>query len=137
MKKTYKSESLRFRVTESERMQLEDLVRRYNQALGEEHAINKTQLLQMMLRNVIDLGPEFLKPELQALKETNRCLLGIGRNVNQIVKKIHQGELPADTLTEKYLKTIAAYVTESRDNIEQIVQRNQRRAQLPLMRGEG
>lgn len=132
-----KTKPLVFRATEKERQLLDELVANYNANVENSKRINKNQLMQAMVRNLIGLGPEFLKPELHALKETNRCLLGIGRNVNQIVKKIHQGELPADTLSEKYLKTIAAYVTESRDNIEQIVQRNQRRAQLPLIRGEG
>jgi len=130
-----KTESLRFRVTENERVALDALVDKYNERNGNVGVINRSQMLQVAVRNLVDLGPEFLNPEIQALKETNRYLLGIGRNINQLVKKIHQGELEVDAFTEKYLKTIAAYVVESREHIETIVQRNQKRAQVPYKDG--
>jgi hypothetical protein len=118
-----------------ERSLLDTLVAEYNSGKENAQQINRNQLLQVAVRNLVDLGPEFLNPEIQALKETNRYLLGIGRNVNQLVKKIHQGELDVDAFTENYLKTIAAYVVESREHIETIVQRNQKRAQVPYKDG--
>jgi len=129
--KNKKTRPIVFRATEYECEKLDELVTQYNSREKNTGRINRNQLLQAAVRNLVGLGPEFLNPEIQALKETNRYLLGIGRNVNQLVKKIHQGELEADAFTEKYLKTIAAYVVESREHIETIVQRNQKRAQIP------
>lgn len=126
-----KSEALRFRVTKDEKAGLKKLVDSINRTLPDNQKINTNQLLQVIVRNSIELGPAFLTHELSVLKETNRYLLGIGRNINQIVKKINSGELNAvRALDDKYLRTIGAYIVESRNQIDTIVRVNHRRGQI-------
>ncbi len=94
--------------------------------------VNRNLVMQALVRNFIDLGPAFLADELLELKETNRRLLGIGRNLNQVVKRIHAGEVSADTLTQRHLEEVAAYVRTTKDSVDKLVEHNQKRGQIEL-----
>lgn len=131
-----KTEAARFRATPTELEKLDDTIKARNElrAAGNPLAkpINRNQVLQALTRNFVELGPAFLADEILELKETNRRLLGIGRNLNQVVKRIHAGEVSADTLTQRYLEEVAAYVRETKASVDRLVEHNQKRGQVEL-----
>lgn len=128
MNSSLKNKTLHFRVTEDEKKALLDRVNTINSQLPKESQTNTNQYLQVIVRHNIGLGSDFLRHELEVLKETNRVLLGIGRNLNQVVKKINSGDFVVDVLTEQFLKQIAAYVVKSRNQITAVIDHNQKRS---------
>lgn len=132
----HKTEAARFRATATELKKLDDTIKARNEIRVSENPlakpINRNQVLQALTRNFVELGPAFLADELLELKETNRRLLGIGRNLNQVVKRIHAGEVSADALTQRYLEEVAAYVRSTKASVDKLVEHNQKRGQVEL-----
>lgn len=136
MTKEKKTRPIVFRAKEKELERLDDAIKVRNEIRQSENplakSINRNQVLQALTRNFVELGPAFLADELLELKETNRRLLGIGRNLNQVVKRIHAGEVSADTLTQRYLEEVAAYVRATKASVDKLVEHNQKRGQVEL-----
>ena len=125
-----KDKWISFKATESE---YEALIAAVNEMKKNSTTkVNRNLVMQAMVRNFVGLGPTFLADELMELKETNRRLLGIGRNLNQVVKRIHAGEVNADVLTQRYLDEVAAYVRATKDSVDNLVAHNQKRGQVRL-----
>ena len=133
---TTKTEVVRFRVTPTELKKLNEVIKAINKRKADKNPstkpINRNQVLQALTRRFVGLGPSFLTDELLELKEANRRLLGIGRNLNQVVKKIHTGEVSADTLTQHYLEEVAAYVRVTKASVDKLVAHSQKRGQVAL-----
>lgn len=131
-----KTEAARFRATPIELGKLDDTIKARNELKAASNPLakptNRNQVLQALTRNFVELGPAFLADEILELKETNRRLLGIGRNLNQVVKRIHAGEVSADTLTQRYLEDVAAYVRATKASVDKLVEHNQKRGQIEL-----
>lgn len=71
---------------------------------------NKNSLLLKLIREELDKAPQLKIEELEALRESNKQLLALGRNLNQIAKKINVDGSKHEQVTIKYLDTIAKYV---------------------------
>ena len=127
-----KTTPLVFRATERERNALDNLINIYNQDRDRPRQVNRNQLLQSAVRNLIGLGPAFLSEEVLVLKESNRYLLAIGRNLNQVVRKIHSGEVGTDRLTKKRLDALTAAIQDQRNALDALVEHNKKRGQSPL-----
>jgi hypothetical protein len=128
----FKTKAIVFRTTEKESADLEMILDARNNLESSKVRINKNQVLQLLLRNFVRLGPNFLKDEVLALKESNRNLLSIGRNINQVVKKIHTGELEANQLTIKYLDEILRRVDANRGALKLLVDQSEKRGQIEM-----
>lgn len=57
-----------------------------------EENITVAQALRRQVRIAIGNGPDFCGAEILAMRECNRQIRAIGRNLNQIVKKVHQDD---------------------------------------------
>ena len=126
-----KSKVINFRITELENKMLLELIDSINSNNAED--INRSRYLTMLVRNSIELTPSFLQPELKELKQTNIQLRSIGQNLNQITRAIHTGKAEAvNELTENFLKTMSAYIVQSRKEINLIVDHNQKRSQIEI-----
>jgi hypothetical protein len=131
-----KTEAARFRATEQELIKLDETIDARNELKASENPAakptNRNKVLQTLVRNFAGLGPAFLSDELKELQESNRRLLGIGRNLNQVVKRIHSGEVSADVLTQRYLEELSEYVRETKESVDKLVEHNKKRGQVEL-----
>lgn len=127
--KELKTENVRVRLTKTELNLLDNLVNEINSKPDISKKTNRNKLIQCFIRNAVDLSPAFLDQELEELKETNKNLLAIGRNLNQITRKINSGHLSVDQLTEDYLKNLVGYIVQSRKRIVSLVEHNKKRGQ--------
>lgn len=131
-----KTEAVRYRATPKEIERLDAVIEERNRQALERDPLarptNRNKVLQALTRNFVGLGPAFLSDELLTLQESNRRLLAIGRNLNQVVKKIHSGEIQPDALSVKYLEGVALYVRNMKDSLDKLVEQNAKRGQLPM-----
>ncbi|MES9906745.1 MAG: hypothetical protein ABW168_29210 [Sedimenticola sp.] len=131
-----KSSVLRFRILPNEMMKLDGIIDHMNKINEEKNSqckpINRSMILQMLVRNFNGLGPAFLKDEVLELKESNRLLLAIGRNLNQVIRKIHSGDMTANELTEGYLKKLYNHIGLTKMSIDKLVEQNVKRGQIEI-----
>jgi len=78
-----RSEALRFRVRPAEAAALRDLA----QALGQ----TPSRVLRRLLREAITHGPDYFADQATDFHQTSEQLARIGRNLNQLVRAINQG----------------------------------------------
>jgi len=76
-------------------------------AICQEENISVAQALRRQVRIAITNGPDFCGHEILAMRECNRQLMAIGRNLNQVVKKMHQDDKSVPwSLIENLLKEV-------------------------------
>ncbi len=93
-------------------------------ALCHEEGISAAQALRRQVRIAVSHGPHFCGDELLVLRDSSRQLLAIGRNLNQVVRKMHQdGLVVPDSLIENLL----AYTTNLRTAFDQVSARSTQR----------
>lgn len=82
---------------------------------------NRNSLLLKLIREEINKAPELNEDQTQELREANKHLLGIGRNLNQIARKLNTEEISNNPITPKYVKSLVDYITNQRMAIMQMV----------------
>jgi len=102
------------RLTESEWRALEKIL--------EGEGVNIYQWLLSLVRSKLTDEPQFNKSQILDLQESNRQLLAIGRNLNQLVRAINTENLSTKAFTEKYASDILDRVYENMDAINNLVQ---------------
>jgi len=134
--KKLKTEVVRFRATETELKSLDGKIKHFNDSTKALKPLNRNLVLQSLVRNFSGLGPSFFLDEIAAVKESNRHLLAIGRNLNQVVKRIHCGEMTADHLTLRYLDDITARIDRNRSSLDRLIEHSQKRGQSEFFMGD-
>ena len=127
-----KTKVIRFRATDKEASMLDAFIAKRN-ASEASRPTNRNQVLQSLVRNCVGLSPDFLADELAVVKESNRNLLAIGRNLNQVIRRIHSGEATADILTIKYLNEITARMEANSKALSGLIKHCQKRGQTPFV----
>lgn len=78
--------------------------------LCEIEGVKPAQALRRQVRIAIRNGPDFCKNEVLLLRQANRQLLAIGRNLNQVVRKINQdGGVVSQRLLTDLQATVKAH----------------------------
>lgn len=109
-----KTESLRVRITEDEKTNLENLS---ISILGHK---NVSKLLRKLIREFIYNSPELLENELEQFKISVKNLTGISRNLNQITAKINT-KSNAKYLTESKINDLKMRVNELNESLKKYV----------------
>lgn len=81
----------------------------------------KSSLLLRMIREYLNQAPHLSGAELNELRAANMHLLGIGRNLNQIAKRMHSKEGSCDGVTPKYLERLVDYIEQQQCAILNLV----------------
>jgi hypothetical protein len=89
-------------------------------------AENKTRssFLLGLIRARLNKFPHFNTDELNQLRDANRQLLAIGRNLNQIVAAINAGRIKDSKLSERYCNDINARIDSQRKAIDKLIKFN-------------
>lgn len=90
------------------------------------NAENKTRssFLLGLIRARLNKFPHFNTDEINQLRDSNRQLLAIGRNLNQIVAAINAGRVKDAKLTERYCNDIIARIDSQRKAIDKLIKFN-------------
>lgn len=68
--------------------------------------VSESFLLLRQVRILITQEPHFSKSELDELRNSNRQLTAIGRNLNRVVQQINTGVITDSKLSERYIEQI-------------------------------
>jgi len=79
-----KSEAQRVRLTVDENAALK--------ALAEEMGVKPSKLIRRLIREAVNQGPDFFDDGVKELRETNRQIAAIGRNLNRLVLMMNAGD---------------------------------------------
>lgn len=95
--------------------------------LKEEGFATKSEWIRAVLLNVLDKHPTFTEKEIFAIREANRELSSIGRNLNQIARKLNIDPDKAEGPEEKLLIEIAKEIREQQTRIMKLLDRSENR----------
>jgi len=94
-------------------------------AICQEENISAAQALRRQVRILISNGPHFCGHEILALRDCNRQLMAIGRNLNQVVKKMHQDDT---SVPWSLIENLLSEVNDMREAFTVLSNRSARRA---------
>lgn len=109
-----KEKVLRARVTDSEYVAFLDRVA--SEGMG-----SKSALLVKVLREYLNGTPSITHEQLKELREANFNLLAIGRNLNQIARRLNTEGKGGDVITPTYIERVVDYVSQQRKAILGII----------------
>jgi len=92
-----------------------------------EEGITAAQGLRRQVRIATSNGPYFCGDELLVLRDTSRQLMAIGRNLNQVVRKLHQDDTP---VPDSLIANVESYVANTKEALDKLCDRSLRRITL-------
>jgi len=108
------------RINEKEAEALESILLQENKTAAE--------FLLCLIRSRINKAPHLGQSEMLQLRESNKQLLAIGRNVNQVVKAIHGTENKNElTISDHLLKDVKTHVDDLAKSISRLIEKNKQR----------
>ena len=96
----------------------------------EEGFDNKSQWVRSIVLNALDNHPVLIREEVQAIREANRELAAIGRNLNQIAKVMNIDSRLIDPPELEMLTGVVDKVKKQQSKIMNLVSRSQNRWML-------
>ncbi|WP_419600809.1 plasmid mobilization protein, partial [Thiolapillus sp.] len=87
----------------------------------------KSEWIRAIILNVLDKHLTFTENEIFAIREANRELSSIGRNLNQIARKLNIDPDKAEGPEEKLLVEIAKEIREQQTRIMKLLDRSENR----------
>lgn len=124
-----KTSALVFRVTDEEKAALK--------SLAEAAGVSVSDLLRRMARESISHGPDFFIEDRNLIIGMTRMLSSLGRNINQIARKVNSGQCKMDPLSEKKLGEISAAVQATRLTLKKTVENAKKRRVILRAAGRG
>jgi hypothetical protein len=88
---------------------------------------NGARFLRKVIREVIGEGPDLLPDELQAFREATFQVGAIGRNLNQLVRAFHSGQLAGSQVDGVLLEAVQDLVAKLEKELLAIVLRSRQR----------
>ena len=86
-----------------------------------------SEMVRVVLREFLTRAPEPKEDELNLLRNQLRQLTGIGRNLNQITRAIHQGKAPGNDRLQVQLNELQEYAKTNQLMIADMVKKTQQR----------
>ena len=88
---------------------------------------NGARFLRKVIREVIGEGPDLLANDLQAFREATFQVGAIGRNLNQLVRAFHSGQLTGSQVDSSLLLTVRVQVARLEKELLAVVMRSRQR----------
>lgn len=85
--------------------------------------VKPSRLHRKLIREASGCGPDLLKDEMEPVRNAARQLGAIGRNLNQITRKVNSGEL-AVGFDVKLITELVEYVHAATDSVREVVRRS-------------
>ncbi len=99
------SRMVNVRMNEAEALAMSQLAKRLQ--------TNRSRLLRKVIRELIGEGPDFLPHEMKHFDEAVYQLASLGRNLNQLLKLLHSGQVKVSSPEQTLMEGI-------RDQVEQL-----------------
>jgi hypothetical protein len=88
---------------------------------------NGARFLRKVIREAIGQGPDLLINDLQAFRETTFQVGAIGRNLNQLVRAFHSGQLNGGQVDIALLESVRDQIVKLEKELLEVVMRSRQR----------
>ncbi len=85
---------------------------------------NATKYVKSLVLGAITKSPILTEDEINTLRESNRELAAIGRNLNQVAKKLNIEFRDRESLTKQMIEELIETVDEHRDRVSELIEKN-------------
>lgn len=85
---------------------------------------NATKYVKSLVLGAITKSPILTEDEINILRESNRELAAIGRNLNQVAKKLNIEFRDRESLTKQMIEELIDTVDEHRDRVSELIEKN-------------
>ena len=92
--------------------------------LAEAQGLSANRWVAGLVRAHLTKQPQFGMVELTALTASNKALLSIGRNLNQIARRLNAGEGEAVSLSVEEIRRLSAYLKEHAVQVDAVMRAN-------------
>ena len=83
-----------------------------------EKGVSVSEIIRRLADEAVGAGPSLFPDEVTAMKHLRGELKAIGRNLNQVARKVNSGEVLADPLDAEALRTVMARVEEVAQHLQ-------------------
>jgi hypothetical protein len=90
-----------------------------------------SRLIRKVVRDTIGLGPDLMPQDLKMVGEAINQLAALGRNLNQLLRCIHQGQLKVTSDTEIGVQGLCDAVLQLKSELQQVFDRSRFRLVAP------
>jgi hypothetical protein len=96
-------------------------------AIQERLSTTRSRLLRKAVRELIGLGPDLLPQEWKAFEDLAFQVAAVGRNLNQLVKAIHQGKAAIGPEDRLLVEGVSDRVREVQAALQAAIERSRQR----------
>ena len=114
---------LRVRLRAEEKKQFRDIAERLH--------TTPARLIRKVVRDTIGFGPDLMPQDLKMVGEAINQLAALGRNLNQLLRCIHQGEVKVASDTEIGVQGLCDAVLRLKSELQQVFDRSRFRLVAP------
>jgi len=108
-------------------IRLQDHENREFEKIAQLFEVTPARLIRKIIRDSIGAGPDLLPQEAKVAEEAVYQLSMLGRNLNQLLRAIHQGKVAATSDTELGIKELRGQVVHVAGKIQEIYDRSRYR----------
>ena len=116
-------DTLRVRLREQEKNQFRNIATRLQ--------TTPSRLIRKVVRDTIGFGPDLMPQDLKVVGEAVNQLAALGRNLNQLLRCIHQGQVKVASDTEIGVQGICDAVLKLKSELQQVFDRSRFRLVSP------
>ena len=116
-------DTLRVRLREQEKNQFRNIATRLQ--------TTPSRLIRKVVRDTIGFGPDLMPQDLKVVGEAVNQLAALGRNLNQLLRCIHQGQLKVASDTEIGVQVLSDAVLKLKTELQQVFDRTRFRLVAP------
>jgi len=99
--------------------------------LAEKRGVSASEVARRLIREAVYHGPTFFEDELKQVIALNREVAAVGRNLNQIARRVNSGEVKERPLTKKLIQQLAFNQKRCHDILHEMIKNSRfRRAAL-------
>ena len=116
LKKENKDDVIRARLTNDEKKSLK--------LYCETEGLKYSEVITRQIRILLNQEPHFTSNEIKELRNANAQITRIGRNLNQVVRKINSGELKSYEMTSAYCEKMIALINSQSDAVRALMRKS-------------
>lgn len=108
-------------------IRLQDHESREFEKIAQRFQVTPARLMRKMIRDSIGAGPDLLPQDAKLVEEAIYQLSMLGRNLNQLLRAIHQGKVSATTEAEVGIAELRDKVVQLKDGMQDVYDRSRYR----------
>lgn len=90
-------------------------------ALAEKRGVSASEVARRLIREAVYHGPTFFDDDFREVSKLKREVSAVGRNLNQIARRVNSGEVTTNPLSKTMIQQLVANQQTCRDILHKII----------------